>query len=199
MKKIIVFIMLVFFLNSNTYTQGSKVSNWVGFGDSLHVVVTTDSAYCYTRAVDLTGYEDMRVTVFFADTTNAGYSCVGSGDSINSEWGIQTANIVFDSGFVNPCTLWTEDNIVVIDTVDSLSIHSSPTRATIASDLTVTYTWGWSDTTNSSNHATQDRPVLCHWNVLVRGWMKSLGGRNLVGDTLSTYMKIQRRKWVEVH
>ena len=168
----------------------NRTDNWTGWTDTVGIADTLDSAeVLYTDSLVLTNYENLRIIHLVSDTSTGGYGGF-SGDSLHYRWGYQTGSFVLDSG--GTATIQWDDRFVV-DTVVTDSLGKSH-PATIATDGTITRTWGHVDTSSVPGWAIQDRWVVPEWNVWIRFWVEGLSSaQNGDSPTLFRFQRNQRK------
>jgi len=194
MKKAIMASVLAFALVSGVGARGmDALTNWNGYDDTVSIVGVDSGSTKYSRALGLSGYEDIRAVIMVDDTSIAGLGA----DSIVIQWGYQTMCLSMDSiaindGIINDTTIDTVwDDRITIDTVDVDSFGVSNVGS-LAYDGTLTRTWGGVDTANVSGYAYQSRWFVPEWDVGLRYWATGLLGTSS-GDSLVIIIDTKRR------
>lgn len=173
-----------------------RTDNWNGYGDTAQINNFKADSLKYTAAFSLSGFENLRVDVFFDDTSSAGFAS----DSAAFIWGIQTGHLSKTSaGTVD--TLWNTIRLVADtalgDTLNSLNVVFAPSEVSIAADGTYDDAFRVVDTSTISGWAYQTKDIVPGWDQIFRGWVKGITG-NKIGSFVKVKMQFNRREGVKV-
>lgn len=166
--------------------------NWNSAADTAMVNDTiTNAEVVYTKAFNLSDYEDVRAIMMVDDTTAAGFAS----DSVNFIWGYQTGNQVINaSGAFD--TIW--DARVTIDTVATASFGTWAIEGTIGPSGALTRSESKVvDTTMVTGYAVQSKIFVPQWDMFNRYWIQGVTG-NLTGGPNVYVVKQSRRLYEAV-
>ena len=185
----------IFILALNLFAgwRDSVCLNWNGYTDTASISGTlTDGTKKYTSFFVIGDNMDLIAVCMVDDTAEAGFA----DDSVNYEWGIQTACVCLDSGeTIDTCL----DEEIVLDTMDA-GAYGTANVQTMGTDESVTRTLGGHDTTNVDGYVYQVRRPEYRdiWNCLVRGWVNSIGDPSKDGAGLDIRFQFIQKQYNSV-
>ena len=190
MKKTL-FVLLVFVLSTYAGWRDSIVLNWNGWLDTAAIAgILVDGTNKYTRVFSLADGDDVRIVCMVDDTAETGFA----DDSVNFEWGYQTASICLDTGgTIDTC--W--DCPAVVDTMDAGS-YGTVTDMTMSTAGAITRTLGDVDTSNLDGYVFQSRQpdIMAEWDMLIRFWVNSLGDPSKDGAGLDLQFQMIQKQYI---
>jgi len=164
--------------------------NWNGYGDSTKIVNfngSGDTSLKYSEGFKLSAYENMRVNVFFKDTTAAGVA----NDSVAAEWGFRTYN--FGPGGIAD-TVFT--GRVRVDTCNTTIAASFVKQTVRDADSLVAYgcPWGTIDSLNTgrSGWSKQSMPICPYWDLYIQFWVRGLASNKNSKKLVWIFQPIRR-------
>lgn len=166
--------------------------NWRGYFDTVSITDTLKaSTVKYSKALNLTDGEDIRVLVKFDDTASAGYG----GDSIKFRWGYQIGTITIDTGTAVQDTAW--DSRITVDTIRVDSLGDDSTGYCSASGTLTRYWLSYADTSSVAGYAVQNRWFVPEWGEVIRYWARALTGQRQ-GKAIVLRFEQHQRAYVPV-
>jgi hypothetical protein len=185
-KKVLLSIGFIFVVSSFSQV---RATNWFGTGDTAIVHGFNGTDTIYTKAFNLTDFEDLRAILKINDSSSSGFK----NDSVHAQWGFQNGSIILNSNYTVD-TVW--NSRIVIDTCKSDSFgvkHLGRMDAT----GTITRTLNMVDTSSITGWAVQDRWIVPEWSVLYRMWIEGMAGNKTV-IPLKAEFEINRRTGTRV-
>ncbi|MBN1294374.1 MAG: hypothetical protein JXB48_21235 [Candidatus Latescibacteria bacterium] len=166
--------------------------NYSGYKDTAGVIDFNADSSGFTKALELSQYENMRVSVMANDTSSSGYAS----DSIFFQWGIQLGDVVINSSGIRDTT-WLEK--ILVDTFDIA------TSGNLVVPVKTPDSLGYCgqaklfiDTSNVTGYAVQNRAVFPYWSPVFRFWYSGLTG-NITGSYVRLIFAQTRRLYNYVH
>jgi len=175
-------LVLLLCLLSVTFAQ----VNSSGYKDTAIVYFQgVDSGY--TKAFELSQYENMSFAVSADDTLEAGFA----DDSTNFRWGIQRG-IVFINSSNRQDTSWRTK--YELDTFDILTAANMVVQTTVVDTSgNAQEVKGFIDTVGVTGRAVQECSPLIRWAPLVRFWYVGLAGNRVEDGNIRTIFSMTRR------
>jgi hypothetical protein len=168
--------------------------NTTGYRDTVLVNGFQGTGTGSTKAMELSQYENMRLSALANDTSAAGYAS----DSIKFRWGMQFGvPIMNSSGKLD--TTWQEK--IEIDTFDiKTAVNLVAPTYTIDSLGNFKICKKFIDTTNVTGYAVQSRDILLPpWSPIFRFWYIGLTGNKVSISYVKLMFAITRRISSYVH
>ena len=145
--------------------------NYTGYGGTEFIDTIDDfrtDSLKYSKAFNLSKYENLRVDVLADDTSSAGFES----DSVHFRWGIQTGHPIKNaSGLLD--TSW-NPVLIVLDTLNSVAGTWGPQYAPMGVDGTTNNSFGVIDSLSVTGLMMQSKSPVVDWDVLFRGWAQSM-------------------------
>jgi hypothetical protein len=175
--------LLLFLLGSLLFAQGPS-ANSNGYGDTSLIVGFKSTGTGYSKALNLSAWENCRIDIFAMDTANSktGFN----GGAIKFYWWTETGHYCVDYlGKLD--TVWDNIDPLVIDTFDMTTAGNmvkTPRFLSVADGsypsphLTI-------DTTSVRGYAVQSRTFSPEWDEIWR-----VGVKGLSGNQATTYVKL---------
>jgi hypothetical protein len=163
--------------------------NYSGYGDTSVIANFKADSVKYSKAFLLSAGENLRVTVFAADTGVAGFAT----DSVKFVWYIQTGRPNWTTGRRGNVVDWST-NLMTIDTFDMrTAANFVPDTMVLAADYTVTQPLKSIDTSSSCGLASQSRAFPFEWDVYYRVVVRGLATNNISGFLRVVVQNSQRK------
>jgi hypothetical protein len=145
--------------------------NYNGVRDTSFIAEFQDDSVAYSKAFDLSRYEDVCLVTIVSDTTEAGFADDSTEIEIAYQLGYPVLN---SSGAID--TAWSPD-FVVIDTLTSAK-YGVATSGTIDSTGAMFVSRGAVDTSNVSGYAVMSSWFVPQWAPLIRYRYSGLADNN---------------------
>lgn len=163
--------LLTFVLLLAALSMGQE--NWNGFNDTCRIDGWNGTELAFSKAFNLTRYEDIAVVVKCNDTSQAGFA----GDSLHARYGYQLGYVLKNASGLRDTIYWPPDSGIILDTVDLTDTDSSWDHRTgfTGADGSVTDYLGQVDTSSVTGYATQVSWFVPKWAVSIRFFVHGLG------------------------
>ena len=168
-----------------SFSQANE--NWNGWGDTAEVKNFYKDTTVYSGWFKLSAFENSVYSVYFADTSAAGF---GS-DSCAFEWGIQTGHPSWISTYSN--RKYETMARLLIDTVNTTTAANFVlSDMVLDGDYNYTFQKVKIDSLSVSGWAYQQRPVTPPWDAYFRFWAHGITG-NKNAKNLKLIFQVSRR------
>ena len=162
------FLLLVLFLCGMSF--GSR--NWNGWLDTAEIVDFNGTDLLYSKAFDLSSYENTRVLLKVDDTASAGFAS----DSVNFGFGYQVGMETVDTGGTRD-TAW--GPIVWKDTLHDSTMGTVPVGWEDSTGI-ITLAGRYFDTLSVAGYATYQNSIVPPWSPLIRYAFQGIAGNSAV-------------------